>query len=121
MWVSSLLSITYVRWVWKLDSGDALFHLVISFNVLLLIYQAYWSGKYYPGYAWIIVDNFAQWDWWNIDSNGVHESINCTQSQFETVLNYSITVTPVPADYKEENGVNMKVICTNYPLIQHQV
>ena len=74
--------------------------------------QAYWSGKYYPGYAWIIVDNFARWDWWNIDNNSGHALTNCTQTQFETVLNYSIIVTPMPADYNRENSAYAKVVCS---------
>ena len=66
---------------------------------------------HYPGYAWIIVDNFAQWEWWKIADNKGPEGINCTQSQFETALNYSITVIPLPDDYEEENVQGAKVGC----------
>ena len=77
---------------------------------MFIVHQAYWSGKYYPGYAWIIIDNFARWDWWNINNSEGPRPVNCTQSQFETVLNYSITVTPLPVGYEEINNGNMKVV-----------
>ena len=83
--------------------------LTSSKRLVLYVNQAYWSSKYYPGYAWIIVDNFAQWDWWNVNNDSGHELTNCTRSQFETVLNYSIIVTPLPADYNEENSADAKV------------
>ena len=89
-------------------------NLLTSFKrIVFYVNQAYWSSKYYPGYAWIIVDNFAQSDWWNVNNVSGRELTNCTQSQFETVLNYSIIVTPLPADYNEENSADTKVVCSN--------
>ena len=57
--------------------------------------KGYWSGKYYPGYAWIIVNNFAQEQWWNL----LHEwTINCTKSELDLVLNYSVVLQAIPRE-----------------------
>ena len=64
---------------------------------------------YYPGYAWILVDNFAQWEWWTVDNSRGHDKVNCTKSQFETVLNHSITALALPADFEEEDIQEAKV------------
>ena len=55
--------------------------------------QAYRSGRYYPGYAWVIVgvdvDNLLLN---STNSNMVAE--NCTLDAIKRVLNYSLAVEP---------------------------
>ena len=80
--------------------------------------QGYWNGFYYPGYAWIIVDNFAQSDWWRIEDSEVADPINCTQSQLETALNYSVLVSP--ASVKSSNSYQAKVGLATLIFYSHQ-
>ena len=111
MWMSWQLSITFVRYLTETQQSLSFTCVQCLQNKIActFIYQAYWNRRYYPGYAWIIIDNFAEWEWWKIGSREGSEAVNCTQSQFETVLNYSVTVTPLPADPEEENAKSMKV------------
>ena len=55
------------------------------------------------------MDNFAQWEWWTVYNSRGPDKINCTRSQFETVLNRSITAVPLPADFKEDDIRGAKV------------
>lgn len=65
--------------------------------------KGYWSGKYYPSYAWLIVNNFAQEQWRNL----LHQwTINCTKSQLDKVLNYSVVFEAVPMENNDDRHMS---------------
>lgn len=81
--------------------------------------QAYNEKKHYPSYAWIIINNFINDDWWNLDD----ESINCTRHQIKSVLNYSIIIMSQPeqylSDYNNKNSTefNSKISMYAYDAV----
>ena len=74
----------------------------MSFSTNLFL-KGYWSGKYYPGYAWLIVNNFAQEQWWNLLQQW---TTNCTKSQLEKVLNYSVVFEAVPMENNDDRHMS---------------
>ena len=61
-----------------------------SHNITNVINQAYNEGKYYPNYAWILI-NWSDESW----KEYLNET-NCTESHITTVLDRSLILTPYP-------------------------
>ena len=51
---------------------------------------------YYPSYAWLILDNFIDDDWYTVPDT------NCTMDEILRVLNYSIVIGPSPGNTEKD-------------------
>ncbi len=58
--------------------------------------QAYKRSVYYPGYAWIIIDNFIDNDWYTVSDT------DCSLDEIKRVLQYSISIGTSPGNSRSE-------------------
>ena len=77
----------------------------------VVVFQAYLRQKYYPGYAWIIINNFAESRWWT-DQILYND---CTTEQVKTVLNYSFLIGIHPNGNVSIISIFLKIVYLDSP------
>ena len=69
-------------------------------------FQAYHTGKFYPNYAWILLEHH-ETDWWREH----YMETNCSETEMMKVLNRSLVFIPYP-DIGDFNNFMKTVIAS---------
>ena len=67
------------------------YHSLLLYSIVTMcqkiFVQAFQGRKYYPGFIWIVIDNFVSSRWWE---DQINIKLACNDKQLEDMLNYSL-------------------------------